>query len=267
MSKHILIGTNTYNKYERQDLCIESFKKLKDKNTNVDICLIQEPDDVVYYYDISVIRKLKRNSSSILNTDKKLPFVNDIFDVLCEHSKDYFVFCNSDIILSQQLINHIILNDIEALGISRIEIPPIRSLIETFTPIRMEPSGFDCWVVSKNWWLKHRHLFKDYLLGRPYFDVHYTLLMLLNSNNIYISNQYLIYHIMHKSPAFVEDVCSLFNKKQTFDHYANNDKLWGDFCNNTFFKRRDLGKFLMFNPEEPNIINSIKDEYRNRTIK
>jgi hypothetical protein len=262
MSKHILIGTNTYNKYERQDLCIDGFRRLKDTCSNVDICLVQEPADNVYYQDIHIIRDLKRNSSGFLKTNKKLPFVNDIFDVLANHSKEYFIFCNSDIILSQQLINYINYNEIEAFGISRIEIPPIKSLVESFSPIRMEPAGFDCWVVSKKWWLDKRHLFKDYLLGRPFFDVHYTILMLLNSINRYVSNQRLIYHIMHKSPAFVEDDCYIFNKEQTFKFYSENEKIWGECCNNTFLKRQDIGRFLMFNPDEDNIIDNIKNKHK-----
>lgn len=262
MNKRILIGTNTYNKHERQDLCIESLKRLKDRCSDVDICLVQDQNDIVHYDDITIFKELKRDSSSILDTNKKLPFVNDIFDVLAENAQDYFVFCNSDIILSQQLINYIRYNDIEALGISRIEIPPIRSLIESFSPIRMEPAGFDCWVVSKQWWLEYRHMFKDYLLGRPFFDVHYTMLMLLHSKNTYISNQHLIYHIIHKSPAFAEDVSYCFNKEQTYKFYSENEKIWGDCCNNTFLKRADWGKFLKFGLEENNIINKIKNEYR-----
>lgn len=260
MSKHILIGTNAYNKYDRQDLCIESFRCLKDSSSNIDICLVQEENDLVQYNDIPIFRELKRNSSNVLDTNKKLPFVNDIFDVLARHSKDYFLFCNSDIILSQQLINYINFNDIEALGISRIEIPPIKSLTEQFSPIRMEPAGFDCWVVSKKWWLEHRELFKDYLLGRPFFDVHYAVLMFLYSKNIFVSNQHLIYHIMHKSPAFTEDACYLFNTKQTQDYYLDNEKVWGECCNNTFLKRTDWGRFLNFNANETDILRRIKDK-------
>lgn len=261
MNKHILIGTNTYGHYDRQNLCIDSFHRLKEKNANVDICLVQEPDDVVYYNNIPIIKNLKRNSSQSLNTDKKLPYVNDIFDILCELSQDYFIFCNSDIILSQQLINHIIFNEVEAFGISRIEIPRINSLSEPFSPLRMEPAGFDCWVVSKHWWLENRHLFQDYFLGRPYFDVHYTVLMFLHSKNIFISNQYLIYHIMHQNSSFAEDACHVFNREQTFKFYSKNEKIWGDCCNNTFWKRKDVGRFLMFNENENEILIKIKNQF------
>ena len=63
---------------------------------------------------------------------------------------------------------------------------------------------------------------------------------------------------MHKSPAFIEDICYNFNKDQTYKHYAENEKIWGDCCNNTFLKRKDYGRFLIFNQNENEIIQNIK---------
>jgi hypothetical protein len=259
MNKKVLIGTNVYGKYHRQNLGIDSLHKLKQKNTNVDICLVQEPQDLIEYENIQIFKQLKRNSSDLLNTKRKLPFVNDIFDVLCNNCEDYFLFCNSDIILSQNLIDQINNTDIEAQAISRIEIPHINKLSDSFCPIRIEPAGFDCWIFSKKWWIDHKHLFQDYLLGKPYFDVYYAMLMFLHSKNLFISNQYLIYHILHEKTAFIEDECLKFNKEQTFKFYAENEKIWGECCNNTFLKRSDYGRFLNFNSNENEIIQNIKN--------
>jgi hypothetical protein len=66
---------------------------------------------------------------------------------------------------------------------------------------------------------------------------------------------------MHKSPAFAEDVSYCFNKEQTYKFYSENEKIWGDCCNNTFLKRNDWGKFLNFNKNETEIINNIKKTY------
>jgi hypothetical protein len=263
--KNILIGTNTFLKNSRQDLCIESLKRLKKLNSNVDICLVQQPEDEIQYSDIEVLKTLNRDSSQLVNTDKKLPFVNDIFNTLADHSSDYFIFCNSDIILSQQLINKIVNTEssFEAFGISRIDIPVITSLSESFVPLRMEPAGFDCWVVSKQWWLKNKNLFKDYFLGRPFFDVHYTMIMLLNTkSDIHISNEQLIYHIKHSSPAFVRDECYLFNETQTNKFYADQEIVWGNISNNTFLKRQDYGRFLNFGVNETAFIKQVKNSHR-----
>lgn len=257
--KHILIGTNVFEKNSRQDLAIESFKRLKKQNLNVDICLIQSPTDDVQYSDIAIHRTLERNSSTLLNTTKKLPFINDIFNTLYTQSYDYFIFCNSDIILSQALVDKVNKQNPEAYGVSRIDIPQIKALNEPFSPLRMEPAGFDCWVVSKKWWSENANLFKDYFLGRPFFDVHYTMLMLLNTKtDVHVSNDHLIYHIKHPSPAFERDVCYQFNESQTINFYNNQEEIWGNISNKTFLKRSDFGRFLNFNDDEVDIIKNIK---------
>ena len=259
---NILIGTNVHKTYHRQDLCIESLKKLQNQNKNVNICLIQEQQDIVEYDNIDILFELKRNSSDCLKTTKRLPFVNDIFNSLCDHSTDYFVFVNSDIIVSQPLIDLICSTDVEAFAVSRIDIPFISTITTPFKPIRMEPAGFDCWIFSKKWWLSHKHLFEDYLLGRPYFDVHYAMLMFLNSKNLFISNKHLIYHILHEKTSFIEDECYNFNKSQTNKYYASNENIWGECCNNTFWKRKDLGTFLQFNNNENDILLSIQQQFK-----
>jgi hypothetical protein len=257
---NILIGTNVYGKYKRQDFCIESIKRLKAKNSNIDICLVQEPIDKVEYENIQVFSNLTRNSS-VIEEGRTLPFITDIFDVLAEHSKDWFVFCNSDIILTQDLIDHIINNDIEAQGISRIEIPEINKLSDSLQPIRMEPAGFDCWVVKKKWWKSYRYLFQDFLLGRPFFDVHLTMLMFLYSKDIHVSSKHLIYHIQHPSNGFVRDAYYKFNEQQAEKFYKQTESIWGEISNTTFLARKDFGRFFEIGEAELQIINDIKTSY------
>jgi hypothetical protein len=256
--KHILIGTSIFNKYLRQDLCVESLHKLKNKNSNVDICLIQQPSDEVLYDNINIVKKLTRNSSDVFETTKKIPFINDIFNVMSDESKEVFVYCNSDIILTQKLIDHINSIDVEAFGISRIDIGNIETLTNPAKIIRMEPSGFDCWVISKSWWMQHKNLFLDFVIGRPYFDVMYTVLMLMNSSNLYISTEHLIYHVMHDRAWADKDECYHFNRLQKEKHYEQLELIWGECCNNTFLKRSDWGSFLNFRPDEQSIIQQIK---------
>ena len=265
-SKQILIGTSTFDYYHRQNLCVDSLKKLSKLNSNVECCLIQQILDRKHYDDIRIINRLTRNSSDVFETNKKIPFINDILNVLEEESKDIFVFCNSDIILTQSVIDYINITDVEAFGISRIDISHINLLTDPASIIRMEPSGFDCWVISKKWWKLNKHLFKDFLIGRPYFDVMYTILMLLNSKNLYVSNKHLIFHINHKRAWSDKDECYHYNRLQKELHYNNLEKVWGDCCNSTFLKRTDWGKFLNFLPNESEAILNIKSNYNKEAI-
>lgn len=262
--KQILLTTNTFSSYKRQDLAVQKMHLLQNKNANVKCALIQFEEEQTSYedYPIDKLRVLKRSSKSDLKVSKQLPYIKDLFDVSRDYSEDIFVFSNSDIILSQKLINYINNNDIEAVGISRIDISPIEDLTQSSTIIRMEPAGFDTWVVSKKWWTKHSKLFPDMLLGRPEFDVVYTALMDLNSKNTHISTEYLTYHPMHEIVSFTKDECYHYNIKFKENQYKKLFDWWGNICNQTYLSRPDWGSFLKFLPDEKEIISNIIKEHK-----
>lgn len=256
--KKILLTTNTFGKNFRQDLAIEKLKILKENNKNLDVCLLQfEQECDIPYTDIKICKNLKRSSKSILNTKKELPFIKDLFDLSCDLAEEYFIYSNSDIILSQKFINFVNTKDIEAFGVSRIDVKEVNSLNEATYPTRMEPAGFDTWVVSKKWWSQHRHLFPDMLIGRPLFDVIFTVLMLFNSKNIHMSRDYLIYHIRHPLVSFDQDECYFYNEKIANDSFGELLDWWNtSIAKKTFLQRPDWGSFLKFLPnEESTIIN------------
>lgn len=262
MEKSILIGTSVYKKNQRQDLCIESLQRLSNQYTNIKCCLIQQQQDVVLYNDIICYRSLSRNSMSVLDTQKNIPFINDILDQMSEYSEDIFVYCNSDIILSPRLIDYIHSTDVEAFGVSRTDIYPTASLVDPLIIHRNEPAGFDCWVVSKKWWQNNRHKFYDFLIGRPYFDVMYTILMALNSNNTYVSDREIIFHAVHENSSYEKDECYLFNQNQKIRHYEYIEEIWKACGDNTYLQREDYGFFLRYLDNEQNIIKRIINYYK-----
>jgi hypothetical protein len=258
--KNIHIFTNTFGKYKRQDICIDAIKELIKNNSNINASLIQYEDDIVEY-DLPVIRTLNRNSKDVIGGNRKFPFINDILDISCNNSKDIFVWCNSDIIIHQNLIDYINNTDVEAFAVTRTEIDDIDSIFSDAKIIRNEPAGFDCFVISKTWWNNNHHLFQDMIIGRPFFDVMYALLMLLNSNNIYVSKNHMIFHMVHEKQSFTNDEYYHYNRKQKELHYQWIENIWGELCNNTFLKRNDIGRFLNVNIDENNIIHQIKKKY------
>ena len=251
---------------KRVELCVDAFKHIERKNDNVKIGFIM-PVDVNANIDIPVFNLIKRNSSCVVKGDRNLPFVNDLLNHACDLAEDIFVFCNSDIIVSQKLIDLINNTDVEAFGITRTEILPITSIYEQATVVRNEPAGFDCWVVSKKWWILHKDLFHDMLIGQPEFDVLYTLLMLMNSKNIYLSNNNYIFHVMHERQWTTDgtDPYSAFNCNQ-LNYYPEFKSLWGELCNSTFWTRADKGSFLKVSEVEATTIQYIK-QLRNGCLK
>ena len=239
------------------DLCIDSFKHLKKKNSNINLGFIVQ-SDVDVDIDIPVFKTLNRDSKSIIDGDKRYPFMNDMLNCACDISSDIFVVCNSDIIVSQKLIDLINNTDVEAFGVTRTEILPIQSIYDAATIIRNEPAGFDCWVVSKQWWTQHRNLFCDMLVGQPHFDVIYTLIMLMNSKNHYISNNNYLFHIAHQRRWSTNgSPYSKYNYNQSMI-YTNFEPFWDELCTNTFWRRMDPGKFLQVSDKEIDVINKIK---------
>jgi hypothetical protein len=262
--KKISFYTNVYTKYKRQDLAIEKLSQLVDSNPNITASLIQFEDETIEYNysNINILNVLKRSSKNTIGGSKSMPYIKDLFDEASKDTEEVFVFFNSDIILTQKLINHIQNNPVEAYGISRSEILEIENLSDPAHLVRTEPAGFDCWVVSKSWWEKHREKFPDMILGRPFFDVIYTILMLLNSNNHYISNKHLIYHILHGKESFTRDECYFHNEQVRNTEFRTMwDECWGPICNNTFFKREDYGSFLQFQPNENEVIEHYKQNF------
>jgi hypothetical protein len=263
--KKILLTTNTFSSYKRQDLSIEKMSLLKNKNQNVECALIQYKNEKVPYNKLKILDVLDRGSHTTLGTKKSLPYIKDLFDASAEASEEIFVFSNSDITLSQKLIDYINNNEIEALGVSRIDILEVDNLSQPSQIIRMEPAGFDTWIVNKSWWFKHRHLFPDMLLGRPEFDVAYTAIMDLNSINVHESTEYLTYHYMHEIVSFERDECYHFNVDQKNNKLKPLFDWWGYICNSTYLDRSDFGQFLNFKPNEKDIIKHYVAEAKNNS--
>jgi hypothetical protein len=260
MNKIALI-TNTFGKYDRQDYCIEVLKKIQKTCSNVTPFLIQHKNDSKIYSEITQLNVLERTSRDILSTDKMLPFVNDILHEGAKLNYDYFALINSDILVSKKLIRFIEEKEPEAVAISRIDVQPLQSIADNIIPVRCEPAGFDCWVFNTKWFKQHSHLFVDMLLGRPHFDVMYAIAMFLNSKDVFVSNDKLIFHPMHQLKSSPQDVCQFFNKNQSETLYPKYEKFWGDLCNNTFLKRPDYGSFLQFNSNEDSIKLEIKKKF------
>ena len=87
----IIIGTNTFGKYHRQDVAVESWKHLGDVNL-VNVQFEDEKDSFNAQYDMEHVFALTRSSiDTVDKSTKKLPFINDILDVLSLQECDYFI--------------------------------------------------------------------------------------------------------------------------------------------------------------------------------
>ena len=147
----IAIGFNLhYPLNDRVKLSQKSLLKLKNQFglnlVNMDFEGSENPqknDDIVF------LPKLTQHSKSYTNGNSRdLPMIHDMFNVLCNYSEqnniDMFIFVNSDIIISDRFIKHILNTDFDTYCAARLAIGNIESLDEQPKDIsHYQIAGFD----------------------------------------------------------------------------------------------------------------------------
>lgn len=258
----IVIGSNTFGKYHRQDVAVDSWKHLQQKY-DIDIYDIQFKDEVRSFdnvYNLNVIPKLTRSSESILKkSSKKLPLVNDVISCLSEVDCEYFIFTNSDVIINSNLIEYINNSKPTAFGCSRLDIHNVNGfediLRKNVTPVRYEIAGFDTFIFKKDWYVNHYSLFRDYFLGKPVWDQVYTTLLKIYADNDPFGNQFPPYcfHIHHGiSSVTTECPEQQFNIKNKDGSYIDSlmCKIFDNYLQSIAIHRQPYGAFLHVEQDE-----------------
>lgn len=260
---NILIGFNTFGSYKRQNIAVESYKHLATLFPNVvsllDVQFKDEKNTFSSPYGIDVQFSLDRSSLDVTTGGtKKLPFVNDIINALAEKNCDYFIFTNSDVIINKNLIDYILAKKPECMACSRLDIADIdsfESLKTQIAPVRWEIGGFDTFVFKRGWYEIHKHLFHDYLLGKPYFDHVYAGLMQCYGDGTPLGNQYPPYcfHIHHGIGSVLQDCPERDFNKGTFENNQL-DKFMSKVIHfnlqYNLMRRKPFGSFLYYDPNE-----------------
>jgi hypothetical protein len=231
----IAIGTNIFGEYPRQTLAMESLIILKDMSKNlgveIDLYNVQFENNTIDAPGFKTLNVLKNSNITIRKeiikssgyypdcndcngmdntvplSPKMLPLMNELFDAIGSLTEyDYVIFTNSDIMISNRLINEILETKKESYSVSRLEIQNINSLKDKIIPIKIEVAGFDTYVFKPTWWSENKHRFPKYLLGKPRWDNHYTSLFMTYSDGK-ILNYYPGHtlHIFHGYDAHQDD--------------------------------------------------------------
>jgi len=186
----ISIGTNIFGNDLKQNLGIQTQVKLKNLYPdNVFLYAFQRYEEETVPY--SHTKKLvNRDSRDFVEAGKKTSLcVKDIFDGLAETDCDYIVYTNSDILFSENFIKYLLNGNYIGYACSRMDIHPIQSLNDKIIPYRYEVAGQDVFVIKKDWYIKNRHLFKEYLIGSIWYDTALTCILKQYGQNDPIINQ------------------------------------------------------------------------------
>jgi hypothetical protein len=250
----IVIGLNTFKTNKRQDIAVKCLQRIESKYESVKVVNVQfdKQDDAYDCFEVN--DNLTRYSTY---SDKQLPYVNDIFEILSTYDCDYFIFLNSDILLNPKLIEHIQNKHPTAFAISRYDIAEMNDIDDSIKVLRCEIAGFDAFVFKKEWYLEHKHLFVDMLLGRPLFDQYYALMIKMNSPDPLVNTKPYAFHMIHQGwYASQGDKEQQFNETQEQKHYLKYKYLWGDILN-VFIRRQPWGAFLQFKDDEKQLVDNL----------
>ena len=246
----IAVCTTLHGSNESQTLCLNNLDFLKTLYPNIVPILLQFKEDTVSCPDSIEVRRVLERSSKDLFTDnkQKLPFVNDLFNASYEVGTEYFLYINSDILVSKKLIDHLLETRPEATAYSRMDtrIPDFSANIRNGFPmqvLRIEPAGFDGFFFDSAWFSKEKHRFHDMFLGRPAFDNCYGVVMAIHSKNIWNNRDEYLYHPTHPNVSYVEDEMYRFNYEKANGAYKSYMDFWREMEDFTYRKRKDFGTF------------------------
>ena len=228
----IALGTNLFGQYHRQNLFLENLKLIHRKYPNIDFYNLSFKHDAPAAAPDFLIQKneLVRSSRDICKeSGQKLPFVNDMFDLLSQTDCDYFIFANSDVLVPGSLMERILGTDKDAVCVSRTEIKEIKGITDKMVPIRIEVAGFDFYAVRNAWWKKHMRLFPDYFFARPRWDNHFTTVMMKYGDSEIRNELGDLYHIFHGYGSHSNDNEMRHNDALFYQKYKGISDLWGRY--------------------------------------
>lgn len=269
---NISIGINSFKQEKdlnrREKLCLESIKKIKETSKhNISLYNISFTDDDITYDDFTSLSKLKLSSDNVIKeyfkheglkkeyeqqknaidtNTKKLPIVNEVLDALAETECDYFLFLNSDCILTPAF-NKLKIENFESYSLCRANTNDIiNSLNDSVELEAISVHGVDGLLIKKDIWLSIRNNFEKFILGRFYWDSYFsTKLKLLTKSKYLNQTPFLLMHENHggRDDMHVEN----YYAEDVFKRDILTSNLWFKFAN-FLEKRQPKGNTKWFTP-------------------
>ena len=145
----------------------------------VDLQWSAEPDKRPW---IRTLPALRRDSTSITGRDGRAkPIAREVFDVLAALAERgghrYFLFFNSDLIVTQAAVDRIVREGRDGYAFSRLDVGGPGGGAPTIMTY-----GLDAFAFDVGWWRAHRRRFRPYILGEALWDNVYVALLMAHGN-------------------------------------------------------------------------------------
>jgi hypothetical protein len=239
-------------------LCVNSLRKLKELYPdNIELVNITFADETnIKLKDFTNIHTLTKDSKSIAPAYKKrLPFLNEIFDILSTLQCDYFLFLNNDIAVSDRFIKEILSNsDYDSFVASKLHFRKLDSINDSNSdPGAISVHGFDAFAIKPIWWNNNSSKFSQFVLGKPYWDTYFFTMCYIHGNcKVLNKPPCAIFHVQHESDAMQEDELTHFNTL-SFQQPNYVGQKWFNYVYNVLLKRQkhnNIDWYLPFANEE-----------------
>lgn len=234
----------------RELMCIDSLKKVKEKFPE-----IVDLYNVMFDSDTDALLEGFINDASLKNhftiQNKKLPYVNDIIDVVCNKQVDYILFINNDILVSDRFIKQILNNtEIDCFPASRLHFTKLDSIDDTeSTPQAFSVHGFDGFCLKKTWWKAHKHFFKRVILGRGYWDTYFFAKCMIHGKcKVLNKPPAVLFHLEHNSTSTATDEGNKYNETQFLTDPDNVANKWYSYVYSVLLKRPTYKNILWYTP-------------------
>lgn len=238
----IALGTNIFNSYHRQDMCIQSLLRLKQLYPDmIDLYNIQPINNPQVVDNFQTLPILKQTAKDVVtgSTCEK-PLIKEMLNSLSNlNGYDYFIFTNSDIIISNRFIKLILDNkDKDSFCGSRLTIEDIQTLDETPKLVQYQVAGFDTFAFKTNWWRLNENKFPEYIFGHPCWDVHYATLCKRLGTSMFVNKwPAAIFHIQHEIAWSKMSPERQYNENLLFKTYRHDSYMWHNYLFSVLLKR------------------------------
>jgi hypothetical protein len=153
--------------------------------------------DPYEYRDIQTAAVLERDSLSIAAREPRRPFLVDIFDALAAEAaargSQYFLFVNSDIIVTQAAVDAIERMQTQTCAFCRMDFDA-----GTGRDAGVLTSGIDGFAFDVEWWRAERTRFRPYIVGSWFYDGVFTAIMMTFGGGRILNRDGEIRHEIHE---------------------------------------------------------------------
>jgi len=238
-----------------------SLERVADKHDNVSLFNIQQLNQKEYIVDVNyetIYDQGDAGHNSVKDSASRMPMVKGFFNALADTDCDYFVFLNSDIILTSKVVRLIQDYDYDSISVSRLAIHDIDSIDDSeIKHGHFQVAGFDVWAVKKDWWLENVHKFPDYVYAVSAWDVDYSSRMMVLGNSLFDTEfPPGCYHIMHDEKSHDDTPDRKHNVKLFWKDWNSLCDAWHGYFYEMLEERKKLcPNYTKVGPNEQAIID------------